>query len=76
MWAVIYHMSVWDHAQDPLEWFPFGTPNPLVRFCHARPRAWCCGVHPEESASKVGVTYLLQLTNRPQLPEVFAQCAR
>jgi hypothetical protein len=29
MWAVIYHMSVWDHAQDPLEWFPFGTPDPL-----------------------------------------------
>jgi hypothetical protein len=56
-------------AKDLLKWFPFGSPDPLSGF--ATPDLRCCGVRPWAGASKVDISFLLELTDGSQLPEAF-----
>jgi hypothetical protein len=71
MWQIIYDGSVLSHTREPLEWFPFDTPDPHVQFHHARPQARCHEVCLRAGSSRVNVTCILRLTIGPQLPAVF-----
>jgi hypothetical protein len=52
MRTIIYDGSVRGRVRDPL----LSGERPLVRLCHAQPRAWCRGVYRRVGFFRVGVS--------------------
>jgi hypothetical protein len=46
-------LLVWDHAQDPVEWFPSDMPSLPYLVRHARSWAQCRGVRPGVGSFRV-----------------------
>lgn len=72
MRPVIYEGSV--SSRDPLEWFPFDTLGPLLGSATPDTKLSATGFV-RGGSFRVDITYLLYLTDGPQMSGPFPQCA-